>query len=185
MKLVTGLALLLLPAVSFAVVPTWKIVPMGSAITFTAVQNGGPVNGSFQKFTGDIQGEPTDLKDSRVKITVDIASVKTAYGNVESTLKTPDWFDSSHFPQAVFTADSFTSTGKNTYTANGNLTIRDKTVPVVLKFVMKDYSAKQFDVVGTTTLKRTAFGIGQGQWSKTDSIKDDVQVQFTLKALKA
>jgi len=186
MKLLAGLGLtlLLLPAVTFAV-SSWKIVPASSHITFTATQNGAPVTGEFQSFMGEIQGEPTDLKDSHVKIAVDINSVKTSDGDVASTLKTTDWFDSTDFSQAVFTADKFTQTGKNTYTATGTLTMRGETRPVILSFVLNDYSDKSFDVTGKTTLKRTAFGVGQGDWSKTDAIKDDVLVEFTLKASKA
>jgi polyisoprenoid-binding protein YceI len=182
-----GLALLLLPVASFAAAPTtWKIVPMQSNITFTAVQNGAPVVGRFQTFTGDIQGNPANLtKDSHVKIAVDLGSVKTAYGAVETTLKTADWFDVAHFPQAVFTADNFTKTGKNIYTANGKLTIRNKTMPIILNIVMEKATSSEFDAKGSAMLKRTQFGVGQGQWSKTDSIKDEVQVEFTLKALKS
>ena len=183
MKLLTGLALFLLPVVSFAV-PSWKIVPASSSITFTATQNDAPVAGEFQTFTGEIQGEPTDLKGSHVKIVVDINSIKTSYSDVATTLKTADWFDVAHFPQAIFTADKFTQTGKNTYTATGTLTMRGKKGPVTLNFLMKDYSDKSFDITGKTTLKRTAFGVGQGDWSKTDAIKDDVLVEFTLKASK-
>ena len=184
MKLLAGLTLLLLPIVTFAV-PSWKIVPASSSITFTAIQNDAPVTGEFQTFTGEIQGEPTDLKDSHVKIVVDISSIKTSYNDVAITLKTADWFDSAHFPQAVFTADKFTQTGKNTYTATGTLMMRGKTGPVILSFLLKDYSDTSFDITGTTMLKRTVFGVGQGDWSKTDSIKDDVLVKFTLKATKA
>jgi polyisoprenoid-binding protein YceI len=184
-KLLAGLVLLVLPMVTFAAVPSWKIMPEASSINFTATQNDAPVKGSFQTFTGDIQGDPADLKNSRIKIIVDIASVKTSYGEIATTLKAADWFDIAHFPKAVFTASNFTQTGKNTYLANGKLTIRDKTVPVTLNFVLEEYSAADLEVKGSTTLRRTLFGVGSGGWSKTDSIKDDVLVEFMLKASKA
>ncbi len=40
MKFVATLALLLLPAVTFAAVPTWDIIQTQSSINFTATQNG-------------------------------------------------------------------------------------------------------------------------------------------------
>jgi len=184
MKIATGLSLLLFPLISFAV-PSWKIIPSESTITFTATQNDSPVKGSFKSFTGDIQGEPSDLKASRVKIVVDTGSVDTAYGQVASTLKTAEWFNVAQFPKAVFTADNFTKTGKDAYSAKGTLTIRKQTVPVTLNFVLKDYTSEGFEAVGSTTIQRLSFGVGQGSWSKTDSIKDNVEVQFALKASKA
>ncbi|HEV2613617.1 MAG TPA: YceI family protein [Gammaproteobacteria bacterium] len=184
-KLLSGLALLALPMISFAAVPSWNIVPSQSSLSFSATQNGAPVKGEFKTFTGDIQGTPEDLKNSHVKIMVDLGSVSTTDKDVSNTLKTADWFDITHFPKATFIADNFTKTGGNTYTAAGKLTIRDKTIPVTLNFVLKDYSGNTLDITGTTTLQRTAFGVGQGDWSKTDSIKDKVAVQFTLKASKA
>jgi polyisoprenoid-binding protein YceI len=184
MKLAATLALLLLPVTIFAAVPMWNIIPMQSSINFTATQNDAPVKGTFKTFSGEIQGDPTKLKDSRVTIIVDTNSVATSYPEVQNTLKMADWFDAAHFPKATFTADKFTHTGKNTYIASGMLTIRDKTVPVTLNFVLEDYTDKAFDIKGSTTLKRNAFGVGQGDWSKTDAIKDDVIVEFTLKASK-
>jgi polyisoprenoid-binding protein YceI len=37
-------------------------------------------------------------------------------------------------------------------------------------------------VKGKTTIKRSLFGVGQGDWSKTDAVKDDVLVEFVLAA---
>lgn len=184
-KIAVGLTALLFPVISFALVPVWKVVPAESKIAFTATQNGSPVKGTFNTFTGEMQGSPTDLKDSHVKIIVDTGSVNTSYGEVATTLKTADWFNVAQFPKAVFTADHFTQTGKDAYSAKGTLTIRDKTVPVTLDFVLKGYSPSGFEAVGSTTIQRLSFGVGQGSWSKTDSIKDNVRVEFTLKASKA
>ncbi len=184
-KIVIGLSLILFPLLSFAAVPSWKIISSESTIAFAATQNGAPVKGEFKSFTGEIQGTPADLKDSHVKIVVDTGSVSTSYGDVATTLKTPDWFNVAQFPKAVFTADHFTQTAKDSYAATGTLTIRDKTVPVTLNFSLKHYSPEGFVAVGSTTIQRLSFGVGQGDWSKTDSIKDNVQVEFTLKASKA
>jgi len=175
---------LLIPVTVFAAVPTWTIVPNQSSITFTATQNGAPVTGQFKTFTGDIHFDVNQLKDSNVKINVDMNSVTASYGEVGSTLKTPDWFNVKVFPQAVFTASKFTKTGEDTYQAQGTLTIRDKTVPVTLDFSGKEDSQHIAHLKGSTMLKRSAFGVGQGDWAKTDNIKDDVKVEFTLTATK-
>jgi len=172
----------LVPIVAIADVPNWQIVPDKSTISFTAIQNNAPVSGSFSSFTGDIQFDPNQLATSKVSITVDMNSVTASYADVATNLKTPDWFDVKLFPQAVFTAAKFTKTENNSYQADGTLTIKGKTVPITLSFVMEEYSQTQAKAKGSATIKRTAFGIGQGEWAKTDTIKDEVKVEFTLLA---
>jgi len=172
----------LIPIAAIADVPNWQIMPEKSMITFTAIQNNAPVSGSFASFTGDIQFDPNQLSASKVSIVVDMNSVTASYADVVTNLKTPDWFDVKLFPRAVFTATKFTKTGNNSYQADGTLTIKGKTVPIVLSFVMEEYSQTQAKAKGSTTIKRTAFGIGQGEWAKTDAVKDEVKVEFKLLA---
>ncbi len=185
MGIIWGLIFLMaFPIAASAAVPAWQIVPSESHITFTATQNGAPTTGEFKSFSGTINFDPTQLASSNVKIVVDMTSVSASYGDVATTLMTPDWFDVKLFPQAIFTANKFTKTGDNTYQADGTLTIRDKTLPTVLTFTMQQYSATKALAKGTALLKRTQFGVGRGDWAKTDTVKDDVKVDFTLSANK-
>jgi|SRR6185312_1198091 len=174
--------LLLMPLATNAA--TWQIIPKESAINFTATQNGAPVSGQFKSFSGEINFDPTQLATSNVRIVVDINSVMAAYDQVVDTLKTADWFNVKLFPQAIFKSSNFTKTGDNTYQANGTLTIRDKTAPIMLTFVMEEYSKSHARAKGTATLQRTTFGVGQGEWAKTDEIKDEVKINFTLAATR-
>jgi polyisoprenoid-binding protein YceI len=167
-----------------AAVPAWQITPAESKINFTATQNNAPVTGSFKTFSGDIQFDPAQLNTSKVNIVVDINSMDSSYQEMSDSLKTADWFNVKLFPKAVFAANKFTKTGNNTYQAIGVLTLRDKTVPVTLDFTVQDFSATHFKASGNTTVKRTAFGVGQGEWAKTDGVKDEVKVEFVLSAVK-
>lgn len=169
--------------VANAAVTSWKIVQDKSEIAFTATQNGSPVSGKFKKFNGDIKFDPVDLKGSSVTIIVDMNSVTTSYADVGNTLKTPDWFDTKSFPEATFKATEFINTSKDSYLANGTLTIRDKVTPIVLTFKLDQYTKTNAHVTGSTMLKRLALGVGRGEWEKTDSIKDDVQINFTVTAV--
>lgn len=179
-----GLVLFLLPFVVVATPAAWQIDSKKSAIHFSAIQNNSPIAGQFTLFTGEINFDPAELNTSHVNIVVDTNSVTTSYKEISDTLKTPDWFDVKLFPQAVFIADKFTKTGDKTYQAQGNLTIRDKTVPVTLQFTLEEYQSTKALIKGTTTLKRTAFGVGRGEWAKTDAVKDDVQVNFVLAVVR-
>lgn len=175
---------LLLPLVAFAEVPSWKIIPNESTLTFTATQNGAPVTGTFTNFSGNINFDPAQLDKSNMKIVVNVGSISDPYNVLSDTLKSAAWFNTKLFPQAVFQSSGFTKTGDKTYQAKGTLTIRDKTQPIVLNFTQQEYSQTKAKMTGSTTIKRTAFGVGQGEWSDTKAVKDDVQVNFTISATR-
>lgn len=180
-KLIALLACL--PIIAHAAVPTWKIDPHQSSLTFTATQNNAPVTGSFKTFAGDIHFDPAQLADSHIAITINTGSIESSYDQVADTLKTADWFNAAVFPTALFKADHFKKINATQYTADGSLTIRDKTAPVTVTFSLPIYSPKKAIAKGSATLQRTAFGVGQGDWSKTDTIKDTVNVEFNIVGL--
>lgn len=177
------LTIIFFPLAVYAV-PTWKIVPEASKITFTATQNNAPVTGEFKKFNTDINFDIDKLNASKVNVVVDVDSVTTSYSDVATTLKSKEWFDSKTYPHAVFKTNHFIKTGKGIYQANGTLTIRDKTAPVTLTFIFEEYAPTKAKVKGSTTFKRTQFGVGQGEWAKTNLVKDEVKVEFLLTAVK-
>ncbi|KTC78636.1 YceI family protein [Legionella cincinnatiensis] len=179
----TGLALFL-PIATNAAVPQWEIVPDESQLTFTATQNGAPVTGQFKTFSGTILVDPNDLKHSSIDIIVDINSVSASYAELKSTLLTPDWFNPKVFPKAEFKSNQIEKTGNNTYKAVGTLTIRDKTEPVTLNFTGDQSDPNKGIVTGNTVIKRTQFGVGQGDWSKTNEIKDEVTINFKVVGVK-
>lgn len=183
-KIILTFLLSLIVISATAALPAWRIVPADSSIRFTATQNNAPVTGQFKSFSGDVYFDPDQLNVSSVRVTVDMNSIDSAYKEMSDTLKMADWFNVKLFPQAVFVAHKFIKTGDKTYQAQGNLTLRDKTLPVTLDFTVEEYSANKLRVKGATTLKRTAFGVGQGDWVKTDAVKDEVQVDFVLGAVR-
>lgn len=183
-NLTRAIFLFLAPMIVYAAVPAWELVPAESSLTFTGTQNGAPASGKFKKFDGEINFDPAQLNDSHVKITVDMNSVSTSYSDLVETLLTSDWFDVKVFPTAVFAANHFTKTGTNSFNAEGKLTIRDKTVPVNIAFTEEELSPTKVRVKGSTVLKRTAFNIGTGEWGDLSVVKDDVQVNFVLVAVK-
>ncbi|MBX3709721.1 MAG: YceI family protein [Gammaproteobacteria bacterium] len=173
-----------LPFVAKADVPAWEIVPNKSSLTFTGTQNNGPVSGSFKKFNGEITFDPAQLEMSNVIIKVDTSSVSAPYSDLVEVLKSADWFSVKHFPVAVFKASQFIKTGDNKYDAKGTLTIRDKTIPITVNFIVEEMTKTTARVKGSVMLKRNAFGIGQGEWASTEEIKDEVKVDFVLSVIK-
>ncbi|CEG57070.1 YceI family protein [Legionella fallonii] len=164
--------------------PEWQINPEQSELSFTATQNEAPFTGMFKNFSGEIFVDPANYKASSIHIVVDMTSLSASYADLVTTLQTPDWFDSKMFPKAEFKATKFNKTGDKTYEAIGSLTIRDKTVPVTLTFTAEESPKGHALVDGHTTIKRTMFGVGQGDWASTNEIKDDVAVHFKIVAIR-
>lgn len=164
---------------------SWKMVPEKSNLAFTAVQNHAPVTGTFSHFTGDIAFDPDQLATSHVRVVVNMDSVTAGYGEIASTLKTPDWFNSNAFPEAVFESKAFVHLQDNRYEAQGMLTIRGQAVPLTLHITLAEYQPDAAHVTGDTTLNRTAFGVGQGEWKNTDVVEDNVKVHFDIHAVPA
>lgn len=183
-KTVLGMLLFLLPALGVSAVPSWQIIPAESNLTFIATQNDAPTSGTFKVFSGEIKVDPNQLAESHIKIIVDIRSISDVYNQLSEALGAPEWFNVKLFPQAIFESTQLVKTGDKTYDVKGNLTIRDKTSPVILKVTQEEYSENKGRVTGTTTIKRTSFGVGEGEWADTKSVKDDVKITFTVSAIK-
>ncbi|KTD03770.1 putative YceI-like family protein [Legionella geestiana] len=162
----------------------WKIIPEQSSLSFTATQNGAPVGGAFKHFNGEIFVDPDNYKASRIHIVVDMKSVSTTYTELASTLMSAPWFDSVQFGTAEFTAESFKSLGENRWQAMGTVKIRNISAPVTLTFTTSQPDADTGRVEGDTTLQRTRFGVGQGEWASTKEVADNVHVHFIVVAKK-
>lgn len=178
----TFVSLLVLLDIQTAFARTWNIDKATSSLGFSAVVNGAHYDGNFKTFDGQISFDPDKLESSQIKITIGMGSVAASYQDMGKTLTGADWFDAKSFPSATYEAGSFTKTGDKTYQANGNLTIRGKTVPVVLSFTLNEYTPTKAVVTGSTAIRRNDFGVGQGEWAGTDVVQNEVTVNFTIKA---
>src|SRR3989338_8003391 len=131
----------LLPAMATA--GEWHIVPDKSSLYFQATQNNAPIKGEFKKFTGDIDFDQQALDKSHVDITVDTASVSTSFKDIADALKTAEWLDAKAFPKAIFSAKNFKKISDKAYEAHGKLTLRGKTLPLILHFTFEKYTDKE------------------------------------------
>jgi cytochrome b561/polyisoprenoid-binding protein YceI len=153
----------------------------GSTLGFSTAWSGQPIEGQFKRWDGDILFSPDALDKSKLTIRVDLASASTGDDQRDATLPTPDWFDATAYPTAVFTASRFKAMGRDRFVTNGTLTLRGVTKPVAVGFTLK-ITGDQAVAQGSATVDRTAFGVGQGEWAATDEIPAEVKLSFSLKA---
>lgn len=168
--------------------PAYEMVPEESKLKFVALQNSAPVEGAFKKFTTEIRFDPNNLDNSSIRADVDMASVFTEYPEVATNLVGTDWFDVKKFPKASFRTlqiknlPARDNDDRLYYYADAELTLRDKTVPVTINFILERLDANGAVASGRVSLKRREFGVGQGDWAKTDTVDDVVSVSFRVVA---
>lgn len=147
-----------------------------STISSTGKQMGVAVTGAFKKFSGDVTFNAAQPAQSSAKIDVDVASYDMGMPEYNKNLLTPEWFDAAKFPKATFRSTSIKGSGSN-FTVTGQFSLKGKVQNVSFPITLKTVDKTQiFD--GTLTVKRTAFGVGSGDWADTSIVADDVAIKF-------
>jgi cytochrome b561/polyisoprenoid-binding protein YceI len=163
--------------------PVAWAVAKGSTLNFTATWAGDAIEGQFKRWTADILFSPEALDRSKLTVSIDMGSAATGDDQRDSSLPSGDFFDTASHPKATFTASKFRKTGEGKFVADGTLDLRGVRKPVSLPFTLK-IDGDTATARGVTTLDRTAFGVGQGEWASTDQIGGKVKVSFAITAKK-
>lgn len=172
------------PAPTPAVVePSRWVLSRGSTLGFATSWGGQAIEGRFDDWSAEILFAPQALDRSKVSVSIQIPSVRTGDAQRDESLASDDWFAAGLNPRAIFTADRFEKTGPDRYVAHGKLTLRGRTRPLDLPFRLK-IDGDKARMSGVTSLDRTAFGVGQGEWQATDQIPAKVQVSVRLTATR-
>lgn len=148
-----------------------------SQITFVSKQMNVPVEGKFKKFNAQINFDSSKLDLSRATIELELNSVDTGSQEADTEVKTKAWFDSTTYPQAKFVSSGVKALGGGKYEAAGKLSIKGKTRDVKAQFVSKADGAGTW-LEGSFVLNRLQFNIGEGTWSDTSTVADEIQVKF-------
>ena len=124
---------------------TWNVDATHSHVGFAVDYMGGTFRGTFSPF--------------EATLTVAEDGTATLAGNLQS----PDFFDAELTPEITFRSSAIDRSGDDV-TVNGDLTIRDNTLPVVLTGTVGEpaedpYGGTRFSLRLEGTIDRTAFGL--------------------------
>ena len=162
----------------------YSITPENSKIEWVGSKVTGSHNGSFQKFTGqvDYSGNP---ETSRVQIAIDSSSITADDPKLTEHLKTADFFDVAKFPQANFVSTAIKPGGDKgaTHTVTGNLTMHGVTKAVTFPATIAA-TADAITVDSTFAINRKDFGINYAG-AADNLIRDDVVLTLKIRATKA
>jgi polyisoprenoid-binding protein YceI len=178
-----GFVLALTATGAAAAPPTWRVDKEHSRLQFSSVVNGKAFLGAFRSWDATIRFDPNDLAHSEVDATIDTGSALTNDKDRDALLPDEDWFWTSKFARAEFTARGFQSRGAGQYLASGVLTLRGVQRPVSLPFSLSVQGAVAH-VQGEVSLDRLVYGVGQGDFASTDTIPAQVLVRVELTAVR-
>jgi len=154
-----------------------------STVTATSKQMNVPVEGTFKKFTAQLDFDPAKPAAGSARLSIDTASYDLGDDSYNQQVRGKEWFDTAHFPNATFVSSAIAPAGSNQFNVSGTLTIKGKsqnvTVPVKLT---QQGSTQTFD--GALPIKRSQFDIGTGEWKDTSVVADEVVIKFHVVAAK-
>jgi polyisoprenoid-binding protein YceI len=162
----------------------YVINPQNSKVEFVGSKVTGSHDGSFQKFSGEIDYAGTPEK-SRVQITMDASSIVANDPKLTEHLKTPDFFDVAKFPDVEFVSTEIKAGGEGgaSHTVTGNLTMHGVRKSVTFPATIA-VTADTASVDAHFSINRKDFGINYAG-AADNLIRDNVAIKLTVRATKA
>ncbi len=173
---VAAIAALLLPLAANAV-EYGQLQAETSGVRFISKQMGVPSEGRFAKFSARIAFDPAKPEVARAEIEVDLASIDAGGAEANEEVKGKGWFNVREFPVATFVASRLKPLGGNRYEATGRMTIKGRTREVAAPFTAR-INGNAIVLEGDIPIQRLQYGIGEGIWSDTATVADEVLVRF-------
>ena len=173
-------------------VSTWNIDQSHSLAEFSVRHMMvSTTRGQFGTITGNLQLDESDLTNSSVDVTIDVASITTRDEKRDEHLRSADFFDVATFPAITFKSTRVEGKGDD-YKVHGDLTIRGVTRPVVLDTEFNGFGTSPWgqSVAGfeaKTEISRKDFGLEWNVALETGGVLvgDKVKIDVDLEALDA
>ena len=151
-----------------------------STIKFVPTLMGSKTEGNFSKFTAQVRFDPDKPATASAKADVDIRSFDIGYDEATAEALGKNWFDVQQFPMAEFTVTKVKALGKDRFELSGNLTIHGKTKALTFPVTLHRDTAQTARLDGAVVIKRLDFNLGQGAWSSTGTVANDVTLMIRL-----
>ena len=111
----------------------FKIDPLHSYVGFKVkhmmITN---VNGCFKDYDAKMISATEDFSDAQIDFQCAVNSITTNILDRDEHLKSPDFFDAEKYPEIIFKSNKLEKITDNTYTIDGELTIKGITKTVTL-----------------------------------------------------
>ena len=167
----------------------WHFDPAYTTVEFVIRNLWFKVRGRFKDLEGALVLDENDVSRSSVTATIRSGSIDTGNKRRDGHLRLRDFFDVEKFPDIEFKSTSIRrGTDRDALVLDGELTIKEKTVPITLAVNEMDRSRsprgeEYVYYSATTELDRGAFGInyGRGLIGRRLRVHINVQASNTLR----
>jgi len=173
-----ALLAMLAPGMAATEPPAAKLIADKSQIVFVSKQMGVPVEGTFKKFDAQVAFDPKKPEGGSVVLRIDTASAGFGIPMSDAELPKAPWFDAAHFPQATFQSSAIKALGDGKFEMTGKLTIKGTAKSVTVPVGIAPAGGNQAVATGSLTIQRLDYKIGDGEWTDTSMVANEVQVRF-------
>ena len=175
---------------SVSIIPngTYLIDPTHTRIGFSARHAViTKVRGAFNAFEG--KGTVNDGQVT-LDVSIDAASVDTRQADRDGHLKSEDFFNVATFPKISFVSTSVKQEGSDALVVDGNLTIKDVTKPLTIKFdytgsATDPFGNKRIGLEGEAEINRPDFGLTWNAVLETGGllVSEKIKLEFEISAI--
>lgn len=124
----------------------WVIDPGHASITFKADHLGYSVaHGRFHRFDADILFDPEDLSATELTVTIDAASVDTAWPARDTHIRSRDFLNAEAYPAITFVSTGVRQTSDDTAEITGDLTLIGQTLEVTFDATLNRLAPSPFN----------------------------------------
>jgi polyisoprenoid-binding protein YceI len=171
---------------------TWTLDPAHTRLGFVARHAMvTKVRGSFTEFAGQAVLDADNVGDTKVDLTIEVASVHTGNEQRDGHLRTNDFFDAATYPQIHFVATGAEQVDDDTYRLTGDLTIKGVTNPVSVDFeftglATDPYGNQRAGFEGRTVVNRKDWGVNFNAALETGGVlvSDKITLEFDISMIK-
>ncbi len=148
------------------------------------------VRGQFGAFTGTAHIDEATPADSKVDLSIEVATIETGSPDRNGHLTSGDFFDAETYPTITFTSTDVQRDGSD-WTITGDLTIKDVTKSVTIPFEQTGSARDPFGNVrvgfeGETTINRKDWGLTWNAALETGGVlvSEKIKLEFDISAIQ-
>src|SRR3954452_1795810 len=172
---------------------TWVVDPAHSSVAFEVKHMMiSTVRGHFRLFDGTLEAAEDDPANSRVRGSVDVASIDTGTADRAEHLRSADFFDAERYPEIRFESTRVAHVESGTYSVWGDLTIKDVTREVQMTATVEGagqdpWGVERVGIAIRGEIDRTEFGLRWQQKLATGGplVGEKVKVLADVSAVRA
>jgi polyisoprenoid-binding protein YceI len=170
---------------------TWQVDRAHSQVSFVVRHFFTPVRGTFDSVTVALEFDPDNPAAGSVEVRIPVASVNTRNERRDNDLRSENFFEAATHPDITFRSSAVRATGANTFAVAGTLTIKgvEKTVELPVTFLGRQEipvrGGGTREVAGfeaVLTIDRGDFGVGTGDWVRTNVVGGEVKIEIAIEA---